>query len=231
VPEINSASLRRAARAIALVLCLLAGLPLASSVAAQPPTPQPTAPRDTARARGDSTRATTDTARSDSARGTGPRRARAAVAPRTGLEPPISPRRAFLTSLLVPGLGQARLDRPTAGALFVTVELAAIAMASKAVYDLRAAKAFRADSVVLAYPVDTATGLPTTRPQQGEGPFPNELVRARRLHLEDWIAVLAFNHLIAGAEAFVAANLWDLPAQVGAQRSARGPAVVVTVPW
>ncbi|MGZ8378149.1 MAG: hypothetical protein ACXW0Z_13050 [Gemmatirosa sp.] len=225
MPESFLASLRGAARASALAVCTLALL--ASSAAAQ----QPTVPRDTARARADSARSATDTARADTTRVQGPRRARAAVAPRPGLEPPISPRRAFISSLLVPGLGQARLDRPSAGALFVTVELAAIAMATKAVYDLRAAKAFRADSVVLSYPVDTATGLPAARPPRGEGPFPNELVRARRLHLEDWLAVLGFNHLIAGAEAFVAANLWDLPAQVGAQRSARGPAVVVTVPW
>jgi long-subunit fatty acid transport protein len=226
VPEINIASLRRAV--LALVVGTFAATSIASAVGAQQ---QPTAPRDTTRARADSGRVAPDTARADSARAAGPRRARAAVVPRAGLEPPISPRRAFISSLLVPGLGQARLDRPSAGALFVTVELAAIAMATKAAYDLRAAKAFRADSVVLSYPVDTATGLPTARPQRGEGPFPNELVRARRLHLEDWIAVLGFNHLIAGAEAFVAANLWDLPAQVGAQRSRRGPTVVVTVPW
>jgi hypothetical protein len=151
--------------------------------------------------------------------------------PRAGLEPPISPRRAFLSSLLVPGLGQARLDRPSAGALFVAIEVTAIALATKSLYDLRAAKAFRADSIPLSFPVDTATGLPRATPQTGPGPFPEDLVRARRVHLEDWLAVLAFNHLIAGAEAFVAANLWDLPAQVGAQRSRAGTGVSVRVRW
>ncbi|MDF1505075.1 hypothetical protein, partial [Roseisolibacter sp. H3M3-2] len=161
----------------------------------------------------------------------GPRRPRAAVAPRPGLEPPVPPRRAFLSSLLVPGLGQARLDRPSAGALFVAVEVVAIAMASKSLYDLRAAKAFRADSIPLAFPVDTATGLPTDTPTRGEGPFPDDLVRSRRVHLEDWLAVIAFNHLIAGAEAFVAANLWDLPGQVGAQRSRHGTGVSLRFRW
>ncbi|WP_284351060.1 hypothetical protein [Roseisolibacter agri] len=224
--------LHRAARSRTLAIVASVVTIGAGSARAQQPTPPvPATPRDTARPRPDSARARQDTARTatDSARG--PRRARATVAPRPGLEPPISPRRAFLSSLLVPGLGQARLDRPAAGALFVTVELAAITMVAKSAYDLRAAKAFRADSVVLSYPVDTATGLPTTRPVRGEGPFTNDLVRARRLHLEDWLAVIAFNHLIAGAEAFVAANLWDLPAQVGAQRSRNGTMLRVSVSW
>ena len=222
----------RGGRTLAIVAgAVTIGATTARAPQPTPPVPKPAAPRATPRPRAasgrmrpDNPRAATDTAR-------GPRRTRATVAPRPGLEPPISPRRAFLSSLLVPGLGQARLDRPAAGALFVTVELAALTMVAKSAYDLRAAKAFRADSVVLSYPVDTATGLPTTRPVRGEGPFTNDLVRARRLHLEDWLAVIAFNHLISGAEAFVAANLWDLPAQVGAQRSRHGTTLRVQVPW
>jgi hypothetical protein len=238
VPALSIVPLRVVGRVRVIVLAVVAiALTLATAPArAQqptPPAPVPPAPasRDSARTRPDSTGLRIDTLRAPVDTARGPRRARAAVVPRPGLVPPISPRRAFISSLLVPGLGQARLDRPAAGALFVTVELAAIAMATKSAYDLRAAKAFRGDSIVLSYPVDTATGLPTTRPVRGEGPFPNELVRARRLHLEDWLALLAFNHLIAGAEAFVAANLWDLPAQVGAQRSRRGTTVHVNVPW
>ena len=41
--------------------------------------------------------------------------------------------------------------------------------------------------------------------------YTEELVRARALHVEDWVAVILFNHLISGADAYVAANLWDLP--------------------
>ena len=44
--------------------------------------------------------------------------------------------------------------------------------------------------------------------------YSDALVRARRLQVEDWSAVIVFNHLIAGAEAFVAAQLWDLPQHV-----------------
>ena len=38
--------------------------------------------------------------------------------------------------------------------------------------------------------------------------------------IEDWIALLVFNHLVSGADAFVAAHLWDLPAQVSTSESA-----------
>ena len=201
-----------------------------AAVGAQVPVPMPPRP-DTTRTPADTGRAP---AQADSAaRPTAaPRRPRAVPVERPGLVPPISPRRAFLSSLLVPGLGQVKLDRPSAGALFVAVELTAIALASKSAYDLRAAKRFRADSVVQAYPVDTLTGEPrTTGRPRVEGPYTNDLVGARRVHLEDWLAVLAFNHLIAGAEAFVAANLWDLPGQVGALRTARGPALQVSFRW
>ena len=218
--------LSRAVRGAALWSLLLAPAMARTQV------PVPSPPRT------DSVRTPADTVRppvradSTARPAPGPRRPRAAPVQRPGLLPPISPRRAFLSSLLVPGLGQVKLDRPSAGALFVAVELTAIALASKSAYDLRAAKRFRADSVVQAYPVDTLTGAPleTGRPRV-EGPFTNDLVGARRVHLEDWLAVLAFNHLIAGAEAFVAANLWDLPGQVGALRTARGPGLRMSFRW
>ena len=228
---------RAARRALVRMLTRAASGAMLSSVLLAPgathgQVPVPTPPRpDTVRTPSDTGRVR---ARADStpARAPAARRPRAAPVQRAGLVPPISPRRAFLSSLLVPGLGQVKLDRPSAGALFVAVELTAIALAGKSANDLRAAKRFRADSVVEAYAVDTLTGLPleTGRPRV-EGPFTNDLVGARRVHLEDWLAVLAFNHLIAGAEAFVAANLWDLPGQVGAQRTERGPALRVSFRW
>ena len=46
-------------------------------------------------------------------------------------------------------------------------------------------------------------------------------LRARRVHYEDWVAVIIFNHLFAGADAFVAAQLWDMPVR-GSVRAA-GP--------
>lgn len=207
---------RRLASGLALVAAPLLGI----GAQTQPAPPRP--PRDTA---------AVASPRDSAARAApGPRRTRAGAAPRPGLRPPISPRRAFLSSLLVPGLGQSRLQRPTAGAVFAGVEMAAVVMIGKSLADLRAAKAFRADSVPGSVPVDSL-GVPTgTTPLVG-APYTNELVRARRLHLEDWIAVIVFNHLASGAEAFVSANLFDLPAQISARPTPRGGAVTVSLAW
>ena len=45
------------------------------------------------------------------------------------------------------------------------------------------------------------------------------------------MAALVFNHLFAGADAFVAAQLWDLPAQVSLRAAPRGLAVNASVSW
>lgn len=218
MPSTTAQSVRHLATACALVVAPVLGL----GAQTQPPAPSRPS-RDT------STLASPRDSAARAARG--PRRTtRAGAAPRAGLRPPVSPRRAFLSSLLVPGLGQSRLQRPTAGAVFAGVEMAAVVMVGKSLADLRAAKAFRADSVPGAVPVD-ATGKPTGTTPMVVAPFTNDLVRARRLHLEDWIAAIAFNHLISGAEAFVSANLYDLPAQISARPTPRGGAVTVSLAW
>jgi hypothetical protein len=153
--------------------------------------------------------------------------------------PPISPRRAFLYSLLVPGSAQSILQRPNVGAIFFGFEVAGIALAAKAANDLRYARAHARDSIVLRYEVDAVTGLPVLdddgNPKVAEyarNRYAGQRVKARRTHLEDWYALLAFNHLFAGAEAFVAAQLWDLPAHVGFRLLPSGESMIMaTVPW
>ncbi len=136
--------------------------------------------------------------------------------------PPVSPKSAFLYSLLLPGLGQAKLDRGYAGALFFSVEAVAFEQLRQAQLDLQYAQHHAHDStlVVQTYQVDSlgrplrdSTGklIPGT---YGYARYDSTRVAARRTHAEDWIAVLLFNHLISGADAFVAAQLWDLPAHV-----------------
>jgi len=39
-------------------------------------------------------------------------------------------------------------------------------------------------------------------------------VAKKKQEVQDWAVLLAFNHLLAGAEAFVSAQLWDFPAEV-----------------
>jgi hypothetical protein len=140
---------------------------------------------------------------------------------------------AFLNSVLVPGLGQAKLDRPTAGAFFVTAELISIALFRKAASGLREAQRSGTDSVTVTSWKTTngredldSLGLPipgVTSPNKWSA---GGLTSARRVFREDWVAALLFNHLIAGIDAFVAAQLWDLPVQVSMRPTSSGGAAL-----
>ena len=154
-----------------------------------------------------------------------PSRRRRAAAP-DSLGPPITPRRAFLLSLLVPGAGQAKLDRGYAGGMFFLIEISALVLVHRSAEDYRIARRFSGDSIPLRYSVNATTGLPVlgtdNKPQVAAWSVPrydDAYVRTRRLHYEDWLAVMIFNHLFAGADAFVAAQLWDLPAKVAVRQS------------
>lgn len=137
--------------------------------------------------------------------------------------PPISPRSAFLRSLIVPGLGQAALDRGTAGGIFVSLEALSLLMTIKSKRDLRVARRLEGDSVFFGIDADGDT-LFASSPLAGR-------VRARKQHVEDWVALLIFNHLFAAADAFVAAQLWDVPARVSVQRDGDRTRLTATVRW
>ena len=154
--------------------------------------------------------------------------------------PPVSPGRAFFYSLLIPGLGQATLERPYSGATFFLIEGLSLALLHRSQDDLRIARAFQGDSVPLTYQTDPLTGV-VSRTSSGDPivatwqatRYTSDLVRARALHVEDWVAILVFNHLFAGADAYVAAHLWDLPAHVTIRAAPvpRGAGIVATVPF
>ena len=135
----------------------------------------------------------------------------------------MSPRRAFLTSLLMPGYAQNVFDRNHAAMLFAVIEIGAIAMARKSALDLAEAKTLAADSVVATYKTDPVTGRSIIDPRTGlptpdtyiASRFTPDRVKARRTHYEDWVAAIVFNHLFSGADAYVAANLWDFNAHIG----------------
>ncbi|MBI3567439.1 MAG: hypothetical protein HY084_04445 [Gemmatimonadetes bacterium] len=151
--------------------------------------------------------------------------------------PPITPKRAFFYSVAIPGLGQSSLRRFKSGAGFFLMEAFALAMLHRSADDLRIAKSFQRDSVPATYVTDPntgavqlANGVPVVATWQPSG-YTADLIQARKLQVEDWMAVVIFNHLIAGTDAFVAAQLWDIPARVAlrAVPLPRGTGVGVSV--
>lgn len=110
--------------------------------------------------------------------------------PQFRFPPPTPPLLAMARSLLVPGWGQAVLHRRVAGAVFVFWEGVSLTMTLKASEQLRYLR--RTDGDTLA-------------------------VRLKKQEVQDWIVVMVFNHLMAGAEAFVSAELWDFPVALEAR--------------
>ena len=102
------------------------------------------------------------------------------------VQPPISPFGAFGRSVLVPGWGQAVLGRRVTGAFFVFWEGLSLTMALKASHQLNFIEA------------------------SGD----QERIDAKKQEIQDWIVLLVFNHLLAGAEAYVSAYLWDFPVEL-----------------
>lgn len=131
------------------------------------------------------------------------------------------------------------MDRSVAAGVYAFVEFAAIGMARKSALDLREARRAPVDSTVVRYERDPTTGELVLDPETGQ-PVPAEYtisdlggrVRARKQHLEDWIALLIFNHLFSAADAYVAAHLWDFPASVGASVApGREARVTASIAW
>jgi hypothetical protein len=134
--------------------------------------------------------------------------------------PPIRPKTALFRSLLIPGWGQASLDRGTAGATYFALEAGSIAMLIFAKKELAAAKRAARDSTFVA---DT---LPL-----GPPPELAARVRVRRSQVQDWAALIFFTHLFSAADAFVSAHLWDVRVQVHGGQEMRSGAVTATIPW
>jgi hypothetical protein len=147
------------------------------------------------------------------------------------LRPPVSPRRAFLMSALAPGLAQSRLEKGTSGAFFAGIEMAAVAMLRRSMNDVREVRRQGADSIPGNFTVAPGPGGRLTPGAPLPPRFEASMERSRKLHVEDWTAAIVFNHLIAGADAFVAAQLWDVPTQVTMVPTANGLALIATLRW
>jgi hypothetical protein len=113
----------------------------------------------------------------------------------------ISPFNALWRSLLIPGWGQARLNRKLAGGMFVAWEGVTAGMSLKTRRELRY--------------------LRRTNSARAED---------KRQEHEDWLVLLAFNHLFAGLEAFVSAHLADFPGDLRFEAVPGGIGAAVSFP-
>lgn len=118
------------------------------------------------------------------------------------LRPPLTPMGAFFRSLLIPGWGQAKLGRKTAGAFFLAAEGLTLGMVLTT-------------SSQLNYLEEINSGSVDSKQQQHE----------------DWLVLLGLNHLLSAMEAYVSAHLWDFPGDLSIQAAPNGGvAGAVSVP-
>jgi hypothetical protein len=113
----------------------------------------------------------------------------------------ISPFNALWRSMLIPGWGQARLNRKLAGGIFVAWEGVTLGMTLKTRSELRYLR-------------------------RNNSARAND----KRQEHEDWWILLAFNHLFAGLEAYVSAHLADFPGDLHFQAVPGGVGASVSVP-
>ncbi len=114
--------------------------------------------------------------------------------------PPVSPVGAALRSLLIPGWGQSIVHRRATGAFFVLFEGLSLTMTIKSMHQLDYLESVQSEA-------DTES---------------IERVDAKRAEVQDWAILLAFNHLMAAAEAFVSVMLWDFPEELEVRAFSNG---------
>jgi hypothetical protein len=179
---ILSARLRRAALGCALALA--AASPAAAQVrpTAPPRDTAAAAPRDTLVARPlPALPARADTAAADSARR-------------------VSPKGAFVRSLVLPGWGQSAVGNPGRGAIYFALETGSLWMVYKSHRKLAFARRNQ----------EYLREVGELEEDQQSG-----LVNSREEQLEDWITLSGFLLLFNAADAFVSAHLVDFDERIG----------------
>jgi hypothetical protein len=111
----------------------------------------------------------------------------------------VRPMGAFWRSFLIPGWGQAVTGRHTTGAVFVAWEGVTAMMTLKAQQEANYFKSIHSSNLEL-----------------------------KRQEVQDWLVLWVFNHLFAGAEAYVSAHLRDFPPDLKVRAYPGG--IGVTVP-
>jgi len=140
---------------------------------------------------------------------------------------PISPRRAFFYSFVIPGYSQSVLGRYKAATAFLLVEGISLVMIRESGADKHEARRLANDSTIISWVDQSGAAGKITAPPV----FNDAYVRTRGAHVEDWIALLVANHLFSGADAFVAANLWDVPSHISLRVTPNRTIVGASFKW
>jgi hypothetical protein len=129
----------------------------------------------------------------------------------------VTPRSAFVRSLLVPGWGHVATESYARGGFYVTTQAAGLWMLWKSLHRRSDARALGEVERRTARARLTAQGVmdPTEILDGIEGDPAvqewNDLIEARAQQVEDWAALSIFLVLIGAADAYVAAHLMDYP--------------------
>jgi hypothetical protein len=113
----------------------------------------------------------------------------------------VRPMGAFWRSFLLPGWGQAVTGRKTTGAAFVAWEGVTAMMTLKAQQEANYFKSINSNNLKL-----------------------------KRQEVQDWLVLWIFNHLFAGAEAYVSAHLRDFPTDLQVRAFPGGMGVTIPIP-
>ena len=131
--------------------------------------------------------------------------------------PPVSPRGAFLRSLVLPGWGQAYVGATGRGAVYFTMASGSVWMsyvARRQLHDARAQQEWLRTAPLPDPDPDPGADLPLDQD--------SEFVQARARHFEDWVALSVFLFFFAGADAYVSAYLADFDERIGVRPGADG---------
>ena len=113
----------------------------------------------------------------------------------------VRPMGAFWRSFLIPGWGQAVTGREVTGATFVAWEGVTAMMTLKAQQEANYLKEIHSANLKL-----------------------------KRQEVQDWLVLWIFNHLFAGAEAYVSAHLRDFPPDLKVRAFPNGIGIAVPLP-
>jgi hypothetical protein len=122
------------------------------------------------------------------------------------MKPPASPTGAAVRSLILPGWGQYTLHKPIMAGAFLASELVWAGLAIKEHREISNLRTLRLTDTTIT---DAQITVHTQK-------------------REDWLFILALNHMISGIEAYVTGHFWDFPKNLSIQ-ARRGGGMTATL--